>query len=422
MNVVHPHPDTDPCAEAGGLLQLEVAQRRIIEAIGSLGDTEHLPLGQAAGRVLALPLTAGVQVPPFDNSAMDGYALHATSLPVTGETALRQVGTAWAGRPFVGHVAPGECVRIMTGAPMPAGTDTVIMQEQVSVSGGQVTIRAGHRPGENRRRAGESLACGAEILAAGTRLMPAQLGLAASAGVAEVTVYRRPRVAILSTGDELQSAGQPLGPGQIYDSNRCSLTAMLQRLGLEVLDLGVVPDRLEATRHALREAALAADAIISSGGVSVGDADFVVEVLRAEGQVGFWKVAIKPGKPLAFGRLGQAWFFGLPGNPVSSMVTFYQLVQPALQRLCGVAPLPQPLLVAARLAAPLRKQPGRVEFQRARLATDGTGQLRVEALGQQGSNVLRSMVEADCFIVLPVEQGDLEAGEWVQVQPFAGLV
>ncbi len=422
MNPGHSHPDHDPCAEGEGLLRLEEAQRRIVEAVGRPQQTEMIPLGRAAGRVLAATLTADVEVPPFDNSAMDGYALHASALPATGESSLRQVGTAWAGRPFQGQVGPGECVRIMTGAPMPAGTDTVIMQEQVHVAGEQVIIGVGHRPGENRRQAGESLAHGSEILAAGSRLTPAHLGLAASAGVAEVSVYRRPRVAILSTGDELQSAGQPLGPGQIYDSNRCSLTAMLERLGIEVTDLGVIPDRLEATRDALLEASQTAEVIISSGGVSVGDADFVVEVLRAEGQVGFWKVAIKPGKPLAFGRLGRAWFFGLPGNPVSSMVTFYQLVQPALQRLCGVDPLPQPLLVNARLAAPLRKQPGRLEFQRARLAPGRDGQLTVEALGQQGSNVLRSMVEADCFIVLPLEQGHLEAGQWVQVQPFAGLV
>jgi len=422
MSTGHPHTELDPCAEGDGLLRLEEARQRIVAALPRPEATENLPLGRAAGRVLAATLTAGVAVPPFDNSAMDGYALDASGLPSVGETSLRQVGTAWAGRPFEGRVGPGECVRIMTGAPMPAGTDTVIMQEQVSAAGEQVIIRSGHRAGENRRRAGESLALGAEILAAGTRLTPVHLGLAASAGVAEVSVYRRPRVAILSTGDELQSAGQPLGPGQIYDSNRCSLAAMLERLGVEVLDLGVVPDHLEATREALLEAVLGADVIISSGGVSVGDADFVVEVLRAEGQVGFWKLAIKPGKPLAFGRLGQAWFFGLPGNPVSSMVTFYQVVQPALQRLCGVDPLPQPLVVSARLAAPLRKQPGRAEFQRARLHLDGAGQLSVEALSQQGSNVLRSMVEADCFIVLSLEQGDLEAGEWVQVQPFAGLV
>ncbi|MGA1461851.1 MAG: gephyrin-like molybdotransferase Glp [Steroidobacteraceae bacterium] len=422
MTPKHPHIDPDPCAEGGGLLRLEDARQRIIATVGRPEDAETLPLGRADGRVLARQLTADVEVPPFDNSAMDGYALHGSVLPATGEASLRQVGTAWAGRPFQGHVGPGECVRIMTGAPMPTGTDTVIMQEQVRVEGEQVTIRAGHRPGEHRRLAGESLARGAQILAAGTRLTPAHLGLAASAGVAEVSVFRRPRVAILSTGDELRSAGLPLGPGQIYDSNRCSLTAMLERLGIEVMDLGVIPDRLEATRTALLEASEAADVIISSGGVSVGDADFVVDVLRTEGQVGFWKVAIKPGKPLAFGRLGQAWFFGLPGNPVSSMVTFYQLVQPALRRLCGVDPLPQPLLVNARLAAPLRKQPGRLEFQRARLAPGDQGQLTVEALSQQGSNVMRSMVEADCFIVLPLEQGPLEAGEWVQVQPFAGLV
>lgn len=422
MTSGHHGPRLDPCAEGGGLLRLEEARQRIVEAVGRPDQAETLPLGRAAGRVLARTLTADVEVPPFDNSAMDGYALHSSLLPATGEASLRQVGTAWAGRPFEGQVGPGECVRIMTGAPMPAGTDTVVMQEQVRVAGEQVILGAGHRPGEHRRRAGESLARGAEILAAGTRLTPAHLGLAASAGVATVSVFRRPRVAILSTGDELQSAGQPLGPGQIYDSNRCSLAAMLERLGIEVTDLGVVPDRLEATRDALLAASQAADVIISSGGVSVGDADFVVDVLRAEGQVGFWKVAIKPGKPLAFGRLGQAWFFGLPGNPVSSMVTFYQLVQPALQRLCGVDPLPQPLLVNARLAAPLRKQPGRLEFQRARMAPGSDGQLTVEALGQQGSNVLRSMVEADCFIVLPLEQGPLEAGQWVQVQPFAGLV
>jgi len=322
----------------------------------------------------------------------------------------------------VGAVARGQCVRIMTGAMLPAATDTVVMQERVRLENGRVVIEAGHRFGENVRPVGEDIRRGDLALAAGVVLRPAQLGVLASLGVGQVAVRRRPRVAIFSTGDKLVAIGEALAPGQIYDSNRYSLHGMLTRLPLEVIDLGVVKDTREDTRRAFETAAGQADAIITSGGVSVGDADYVTETLERHGRVGFWKVAMKPGKPIAFGRFGQAYFFGLPGNPVSAMVTFYQLVRPALLALAGAVDADPPIIVRAACATRLRKHPGRLEFQRGVLERLASGAYTVRSTGHQGAGVLRSMSEANCFIILPLEQGDVEPGTEVEVQPFAGLV
>ena len=350
----------DPCDDVRQTLRLEDAVARMAAAADPVTETETLPLREALGRVLAADVTASVDVPAHSNSAMDGYALAGTSLPGgdTDARILEVIGTAWAGHPFDTAPAPDECVHIMTGAPMPPATDTVVMQEHVKRDGDRATIPAGQRAGQHVRLAGEDIAAGATAIAAGARLEPAHLGVIASVGVSHVEVLRRPKVAFFSTGDELTPVGTPLAPGQIYDSNRYSLFGMLERLGVEVLDLGVVRDDRDALEAALKDAGENADAIVTSGGVSVGEADFVTDALRSHGDFDFWKVAMKPGKPVAFGRIGKALFFGLPGNPVSVMVTFYQLVRPTLMALAGRPPEPI-LTVTARCDSPLKKKPGR---------------------------------------------------------------
>ena len=340
----------DPCDLPGHghkALRLDEARSRIIAEISPVAEQQEVGLRDALGRVLAAELRSGVDVPSHRNSAMDGYALAGAELPQASTAAFEVVGTSWAGRPFDGEVGRGQCVRIMTGAMLPDATDTVVMQEHVRLDGARVVIEAGHRTGQNVRPVGEDIRRGDLALEAGTLLRPAQLGLLASLGIGAVTVLRRPRVAIFSTGDELRSIDEELAPGQIHDSNRYTLHGMLSRLQVEVVDLGVVPDTREATLHAFQSAAAQADAIVTSGGVSVGEADYVTETLERHGQIGFWKVAMKPGKPIAFGRFGPAYFFGLPGNPVSVMVTFYQLVQPALRALTGARDSDPPILLRA---------------------------------------------------------------------------
>jgi molybdopterin molybdotransferase len=415
----------DPCdlpSHGSKALRLEDARSRITAAIAPVTGEETVDIHAALGRVLAQPVHSSVDVPSHRNSAMDGYALAAADLPQAGTTSLQLDGTSWAGRPYAGVVQRGRCARIMTGATLPEGTDTVVMQEHVRLDDGRVVIEAGHRPGQNVRPAGEDIRRGELALPAGTWLRPAHLGLLASLGLAEIPVRRRPRVAIFSTGDELASIGDELAPGQIYDSNRYTLHGMLTRLQVDVLDLGVIRDTREDTLAAFESAAAQADAIVTSGGVSVGEADYVTETLERHGRVGFWKVAMKPGKPIAYGRFGNAHFFGLPGNPVSVMVTFYQIVQPAVQALMGVVNPDPPILLRAACATRLRKKPGRLEFQRGVLERQASGTYTVRSSGHQGAGVLRSMSEANCFIILPLEQGDVEPGSEVEVQPFAGLV
>jgi molybdopterin molybdotransferase len=406
---------------AARALGVEEARQRILAEVKPVQDRERVALRSALGRVLAEDIRSPIDVPGHTNSGVDGYAFAARDLPVSGDRDYRVLGTAWAGRPFTGRVDAGGCVRIMTGAPLPPGTDTVVMQEQAHVAGDRVRINVGHEAGQNVRAAGEDLARGETALAAGKRLTPADLGLLASAGLAEVGVYRPVRVAFFSTGDELRSVGEPLGPGEIHDSNRYTLYGMLARVGAEILDLGVVRDRREAVRDAFIQASATADAIITTGGVSVGDADYVKETLAALGGVSFWQIAMKPGRPLAFGHLGPAAFFGLPGNPVAVMVTFHQLVQPALQCMMGEADVGAPATFPVRSASRFRKRPGRTEYQRAVLARDATGALVVHSAGQQGSGILRSMSLANCYVILPEAAGDIEPGSFVEVQPFAGL-
>jgi molybdopterin molybdotransferase len=408
--------DYDPNA-----LPVASAQQVIERFVSPVQAVERVALREALDRVLARDVISPIDVPAHDNSAMDGFALRAPDLAVGAETRLRVVGTAYAGAPFTGRVGPGEAVRIMTGAVMPAGCDTVVVQEIARVDGDLVLVPAGQEPGQHRRRRGEDLAAGRAALPEGKILSPADLGLLASLGVAEVPVRRRLRVAFFSTGDELRSIGEPLDPGTIYDSNRYTIHGMLRRLGVELIDLGVARDSPEALEEAMRTASGCADAIVSSGGVSVGEADFTREVMARLGDVSFWKIAMRPGRPMAFGRIGDAIYFGLPGNPVAVMITFYFFARDAMLRMMGARHARQPY-IRARSATALRKKPGRTEYQRGVLSVGADGTMEVRLTGSQGSGVLRSMSEANCIVVLHHGQGSVAAGEPVDCLAFDGLV
>jgi molybdopterin molybdotransferase len=404
-------------------LPVERARALIREFLAPGTAVERVHLRAALGRVLAADVLSPIDVPGHDNSAMDGWAVRFADLDPAGTT-LRRVGESFAGKPFAGALGRGEAVRIFTGGVMPPGADTVVMQERASVTADGVRIAAGavSRAGQNRRFAGEDVKRGTTVLRAGHPVRPAEIGVLASLGIAEATVYRRLRVAFFSTGDELRAIGETLGAGEVYDSNRYTLYGMLTRLGCDVLDMGVVPDVPQALEQAFVTSAGAADVVITSGGVSVGEADYVRDLLGKLGEVLFWKIATKPGRPPAYGRIGSAHFFGLPGNPVAVMVTFYNFVRDALLTLQGrsdVAPMPA---FKATLANPIRKAPGRTEFQRGILTANGTGGYSVRTTGEQGSGILSSMAQANCFIVLPVDAGNLEPGTPVDVQVLEGLV
>ena len=403
-------------------MSVEAARARILAEIKPVHGTERLALRAALGRVLAQDVSSPIDVPAHTNSAVDGYALAGSELPADGVKEFRIIGTAWAGRPFKGSIGPGECARIMTGAPMPSGTDIAVMQEHVQLRGDIVEIGGGKSTKGNVRQAGEDLTKGQVALHAGKRLLPAELGLLASLGFPEVSVFRKLRVAFFSTGDELRPVGEPLCEGEIYDSNRYTLFGMLTRLGVEILDMGVIRDDREAVRKAFANAATNADAVITTGGVSVGEADYVKETLDALGQVSFWQIAMRPGRPLAFGHLGDASFFGLPGNPVAVMVTFIQFVQPALQYMMGESASPAPLTYRAQSASRFKSRPGRTEFLRAIVERAPDGELVVRSTGNQGSGILSSMSRANCFVVLPPESTGAEPGDIVEVQPFYGII
>lgn len=400
-------------------ISVEEALRHIEQDLQTIHGEEQLAIRSALERVLAENVLSKINVPPYQNSAMDGYALRGAELPTEGKAQFTVVATSLAGQPCSQMIEAGQCARIFTGAVMPNGTDTVIMQEQVERQDDVITINTGHKPGQNVRAMGEDIAIGQIVLEAGKRLLPADIGLLASLGIPEVKVKRRLRVAFFSTGDELCSVGEVLQPGQIYDSNRYTLHGMLTRLGVDIIDMGVVRDTPKEVENAFLSASSNNDAIITSGGVSVGEADYVTDTLRRLGEVNFWKVAMKPGKPLTFGKIQQAVFFGLPGNPVSAMVTFYQFVQPALRRMMGQDSV-IPVRVNVPCTTPLKKHPGRMEFQRGILETDEQGHLVVRSTGKQGSGILSSMSQANCFIILPVECSHVEAGSQVLVEPFEG--
>ena len=415
--------DFDPDA-----LPPATARQRILATLRPLPGQHCTALRDALNRVLAEDIQSPFDVPGHANATMDGYALRAADLPDGADRTLQVIGKVFAGDRFQGHVGNNQCVRIMTGAPLPAGADAVVMQEYCEpLPADHVRIRADHRSGHRRniRQAGAAIRRDQTVITAGRRLTAADLGVIASLGMGEVRVRRRPKVAFLSTGDELQVVGSPLQPGQVYDSNRYTLYGMLRRLHCEIADLGVVRDDPQRLRAALQDAAAQADVVITSGGVSVGEADYTREVLSDLGSVNFWKIALKPGRPLTFGHFGAApdttWFFGLPGNPVSVMVTFYQLVQPALQALSGLTPS-APLTLTARLTTPLTKQPGRLELQRGVLEHDADGTPTVRSTGDQGSGTLLSMSQANCLIVLAQDVSGAVAGEQVTVQPFCDFI
>lgn len=404
--------------DTSGLLPLSDALQGMLEQLACCCDSEQLPLPEALGRVLASDIASPLAVPPFDNSAMDGYAVRLEDL--ASGTPLIMAGKAFAGQPYQGEWPAGHCVRIMTGAPVPAGTDAVVMQEETQADGDRITFLAQPEPGQNIRRAGSDIGKGACVLPAGTRLTPREMPLLASLGVATVAVRRPLKVAIFSTGDELKPVGTPLAHGDIYDSNRYGVRAMLARMGCDCLDLGIIHDDPAQLRAAFIRADEEADVLITTGGVSVGEADFTKQLLDELGEIGFWKLAIKPGKPFAFGHLPRAWFFGLPGNPVSAMVTFDQLVQPALAKLAGQH-FERPLQLQAIAAEPLKKSPGRLDFQRG-IMSQGPNGLEVRSTGSQDSAVFSSLSQANCYIVLERERGRVAVGETVTVEPFGGLL
>ena len=405
-----------------GLLTVAEAQARILDGVMALSAAKKLPLRDALGSVLAEDIVSPIDVPSHTNSAMDGYAIRAADLPAEGVREFPIPGTSWAGRPYLGPSGPGEAVQIMTGGMMPDGMDTVIMQEQVERDGDTVRIGGGHKAGQNVRAAGEDIAAGQAVLAPGKRLTAADIGVLASLGLVEVSVYRRLKVAFFSTGDELRAVGEPLGPGEIHDSNRYTLYGMLKKLAVEIIDMGVVKDQRELVEQAFKKAAASADVIITSGGVSVGEADFVKETLEKLGSMSFWKIAMKPGRPVTFGQIDDAVFFGLPGNPVSVMVTYFQFVRPALLKMSGETDAASAYTVRARTTTALRKRPGRFEFQRGVLEQSAPGEFTVRSVGAQGSGILRSMSEANCFILLEPDQTSVEAGQEVLVQPFQNLI
>jgi molybdopterin molybdotransferase len=398
-------------------MTLEAALDTVLKSVNVVAESESVGLLDASGRILAQDVVSAINVPGHTNSAMDGYALRWEDTRAPGDTSLHVVGESFAGHPHTGTLQAGECVRIMTGAVVPESADTVIIQEDTQRTGDMVALQAECRRGDHVRLAGEDIEAGSVVLLAGRKLRAADLGLLASIGVPQVRVRRRVKVAYFSTGDELRAVGETLQSGQIHDSNRYTLHAMLGEAGVESIDLGVVRDDPVALRKAFVTAAESADVVVSSGGASVGDADYVTDILAELGAVSFWNVAMRPGRPVVFGKLHGAEFFGLPGNPVSVMVTFLQVVRPALAVMSGV-PYAPPLRFRARAACKLHKKPGRMEFQRGILTCQEGADPSVDSTGRQGSGILRSVNQANCFIVLSLESGSVEAGEWVTVEPF----
>ena len=440
MTDLNPHSPNSPILLTASL-HVDEARKAISGLVSDLiqesrklnnaSDIESVTLDKAIDRILAEDLLSPIDVPAADNSAMDGFAFNGDCLNDSTHTVTLQiVGTAFAGKPYIGKIGAGECLKIMTGALMPDGCDTVIPQELTeSANESAVSFKQNQvKCGDNRRLRGEDLQLGKAAISAGRLLRPSDLGLAASLGIATLKVHRKLKVAILSSGDELRPLSQSLDTGSIYDSNRYSLTGLLNRLNLEVIDCGIVRDDPASLKAAFIDAASKADVLISSGGVSVGEADFTKQIMQELGDVGFWKIAMRPGRPMAFGVLKpvpgssrKTLFFGLPGNPVAVMVTFYQFVRSALLQLNGAHQTEVPLTQAIA-EAPIRKKPGRTEFQRAILGRGIDGRPTVKLTGSQGAGILRSMSEANCFVILAHEQGNVAAGDWVDVALFDGLL
>ena len=406
----------DLCSrEAKPLLSITAALERIKAAIHPVSETEKIALANALGRVLAASVYSPINIPHDKNAAMDGYAFYSTDIIPGQLFTLSLVGTSWAGRPFQGQLHAGQCIRIFTGAVVPPAADSVIMQEQVQADGHNIHFPAHTASGKNIREIGEDIKQGGLLCAHPKKLTAIDLGLLASAGIAELSVKRPVKIAFFSTGDELTALGQPLESGKLYDSNRYLLSGLLSDPNYQITDLGVIADNKQQLEECVVAAAKQHDVIISTGGASVGDADYVKEILERCGEIDFWKIAIKPGKPLAFGKIGGCYFFGLPGNPVAVVVTFQHIVAPALKQLSG-APTSTPLQLTATCTTALKKSPGRQDYQRGLLTQDTDGEFFVASSGRQGSNILSSMSRANCYIVLATECAGVVAGDKVRVQ------
>ncbi|TEW55979.1 molybdopterin molybdotransferase MoeA [Psychromonas sp. RZ22] len=412
------------CCDTNGLMPLSEALQKMQDSLSNVCETITLPLSEALGFTLSENIVSVLNVPPFNNSAMDGYALHANDIKEGSENnpiQLTLVGKSFAGAPFTGEVKSGCCIRIMTGAVVPDSVDCVVMQEKCIAEGDSITFTQSAMVNNNIRFSGEDLTVGQAVLQQGHKLTPRDIPLLASLGIATVAVYRKLKVAVLSSGDELKSLGEPLAQGDIYDSNRYSIIALLSRLNVEVIDFGIIKDDYTLIRDAMIQADQQANVVITSGGVSVGEADFIKDVLNEIGEIGFWKLAIKPGKPFAFGKLQNSIFFGLPGNPVSAIVTLYQLAVPAMAKMCGEKIKPAVRFNAICRDA-LSKAPGRTDFQRGTYSVNEQGQLIVNTTGSQGSGVFSSMSQSNCFIVLEQDRGNVSVGEKVVVEPYSPLM
>lgn len=409
------------CCSAPGLMPLEQAKEELLNNVPQVTDIETIDIEQADNRVLAKAVISPLNVPAHNNSAMDGYALCFDAEQADAQQSFELIGSAFAGSPFTGELKTGQAIRIMTGAVVPASANAVEMQENITAKEQTILLNQAVKQGNHIRLAGEDIAQNAEVFQQGHVINAVDIGLLASLGVAQVQVYRKLKVAVFSTGDELKLPGQALGLGDIYESNRFVLKALLHRLNVDVIDLGVIPDSLDAITQAFVTADKQADVVISSGGVSVGDADHTKTVLEQLGKIGFWKVAIKPGKPFAFGQLPHSIFFGLPGNPVSAVVTFHQLAVPALQHMMRITAKAE-LLLPAMTTEQIKKRPGRTDFQRGIANINQQGQLAVTPLSHQGSGVLSSLSQANCYIVLEQHSDKQLAGATVPVLLFDKLL
>ncbi len=408
------------CCSAPGLMAFELALQQLLANVPTPQVSQLIAIENCLDRVLANNIISPVDVPPHNNSAMDGYAFNYQTIVSNADTPMPVVGRSFAGEPFTGTTAIGQSIRIMTGAKLPDCCDTVVMQENTVIKDGQLLLSKAPQEKANVRYRGEDINKGEQVFQQGHKFTAVDIGLLASLGISEVEVYAPLTVALLSTGDELRTPGEALNDGDIYESNRFALHALLQRLNVNIVDLGIIADDKQAIRDAFHAADQQADVVISSGGVSVGEADYTKEILEELGEIGFWKIAMKPGKPFAFGKLANSVFFGLPGNPVSALVTFYQLATPGIEKMQGMPFKAKPKFRAITTSK-LRKSAGRMDFQRAVVTFDEQGHAQVSSTGTQGSGVLSSLGSANCFIVMSSEQGSVEAGETVMVEPFTSV-
>lgn len=413
----------DPAANPDGMLPVKQSIKQILDQVRVISETELLPLSQATGRILSDNVISTINVPQQTNSAMDGFAVAADK--VVADSPIKIIGTVYAGERFKGVVGEGEAVEIMTGAPVPEGADSIIIKEACDISEDSLTFFGPLKRGQHVRQAGEDIAKGQTALLTGTLLKPQELGLIASLGYSQVRVYRKIKVAIFSTGDEVTAQGEELPENCIYDTNRFTLTGLLEKLGCEVLDLGIVEDSQPAMVKVLSEASANADVVISSGGVSMGKADYIKSALESVGKIDFWRIAMRPGRPLAFGKLDpdgrDVPFFGLPGNPVAVMVTFTQFVQPALRKLGGESHW-EPQRMVANAISNIRSRAHRTDYTRGIYSIDNEGRLVVSTTGSQGSGILTSMNQANCFIEIGDELSEIKAGEKVLIQPFSDRI